>query len=127
MSSRLLRVAGYGALCVWCSLASVLAEEPRAKIPDKLVVLTFDDGNASDLSTVAPILKDHGFGATFFITSGWLEREKRLGWPGVVKLQEAGFEIGCHTTTHPNLLGLSAEQIRKEIADFDQELSLIHI
>ena len=35
------------------------------KISDGLVVLTFDDGNKSDLDFVAPILKSFQFGATF--------------------------------------------------------------
>lgn len=89
-------------------------------IPDKLVVLTFDDGNLSDLQTVAPILKAHGFNATFFITVHWLNREKRLDWKGVKSLQDQGFEIGNHTTSHPNLLNLSDEDILKELTGFDE-------
>lgn len=34
-------------------------------VPDKLVVLTFDDSVASQATYVAPLLKKHGFGATF--------------------------------------------------------------
>ena len=104
--------------------ASFLSAAPSKKllpIPDKLVVLTFDDGNVSDLTTVAPILKDHGFGATFFITSGWLGGDKRLDWAGVLKLQEAGFEIGNHTVSHPNLLRLSKEEIHRQIEAFDRD------
>jgi len=106
---------------LWCvvltDVTPAIAAEP---IPDKLVVLTFDDGNTSDLRTVAPILKQHGFGATFFITSGWIGNNDRLTWSDVKQLQQSGFEIGCHTVTHPNLLRLSVEQIRREIADFDR-------
>ena len=39
-------------------------------IPNGLVVLTFDDGNKSDFTYVAPLLKQYGFGATFYITEG---------------------------------------------------------
>jgi peptidoglycan/xylan/chitin deacetylase (PgdA/CDA1 family) len=39
-------------------------------IPDKLVVLTFDDCNKSDRSFVAAEVKKYGFGATFFVTEG---------------------------------------------------------
>ena len=39
-------------------------------IPNRLVVLTFDDGNRSDHEFVAPLLERYGFGATFFITEG---------------------------------------------------------
>ena len=35
------------------------------------VVLTFDDSVASQATFVAPLLKEHGFGATFFITEGF--------------------------------------------------------
>jgi peptidoglycan/xylan/chitin deacetylase (PgdA/CDA1 family) len=39
----------------------------KKPIPDKLVVLTFDDATASQYSVVAPLLKEFGFGATFFV------------------------------------------------------------
>ena len=41
---------------------------PKLPIPDRLVVLTFDDGSISNAVFVAPLLKRLGFGATFFIT-----------------------------------------------------------
>ncbi len=107
-------------LCVAVSRAASDQKRPLLPIPDKLVVLTFDDGNASDYTTVAPTLEKHGFGATFYVTSGWVGRDERLTWPQVAALHEAGFEIGCHTTTHPNLLDLSEEQIEKQIADFER-------
>ena len=44
----------------------------RKPIPDKLVVLTFDDGSISQLRNAGPLLKELGFGATFFITEGKL-------------------------------------------------------
>jgi len=47
---------------------SVVAKEP---MPEKLVVLTFDDSVASHYSVVRPILKRHEFGATFFVTEGF--------------------------------------------------------
>jgi hypothetical protein len=51
-------------LCVlWARAAGAL--EP---IPDRLVVLTFDDAVKSHHSVVRPILKQYGFGATFFVT-----------------------------------------------------------
>ncbi|MFB3041973.1 MAG: polysaccharide deacetylase family protein, partial [Candidatus Poribacteria bacterium] len=39
-------------------------------IPDRLVVLTFDDGCKSQATFVGPLLKHCGFGATFYITEG---------------------------------------------------------
>lgn len=91
-------------------------------IPDKLIVLTFDDGNVSDRTIVAPILKKHGFGATFYVTAGWVGRSGRLTWQQVRELDEMGFEIGNHSTTHPNMLHISEEEIRNQIAGFDRAL-----
>ena len=39
----------------------------RKPIPDKLVVLTFDDGPASGYTVVAPILKSFGFNGSFYV------------------------------------------------------------
>ena len=38
----------------------------QASVPARVVVLTFDDAIASHSRLVRPILKQYGFGATFF-------------------------------------------------------------
>ena len=38
-----------------------------AVLPEKVVVLTFDDAVISQYTYVAKLLKDYGFGATFFV------------------------------------------------------------
>ena len=40
-------------------------------IPDRLVVLTFDDSAKSHYTVARPILLKYKFGATFFITEGF--------------------------------------------------------
>ncbi len=73
-------------------------------IPDKTVVLTFDDAVKSHLTVVAPILKEHGFGATFFITECWMsDTENFLSWEDVGELHKMGFEIGNHTWNHAGM------------------------
>ena len=47
---------------------SAVALEP---IPEKLVVLTFDDSVKSHFTVVRPVLSKYGFGATFFVTEGF--------------------------------------------------------
>ena len=39
----------------------------KKKIPDKLVVLTFDDAPVTQFTNATPLLKKYGFGATFFV------------------------------------------------------------
>jgi hypothetical protein len=53
-------------------LAPVAGGAVTAPVPDKLVVLTFDDAVKSHRTFVAPLLKDLGFGATFFVTHTWM-------------------------------------------------------
>ena len=72
-------------------------------IPDKLVVLTFDDSKASHYTVVRPLLKKYGFGATFFITEGFTFRTNKddyLTWEQIAELHRDGFEIGNHTGDH---------------------------
>jgi peptidoglycan/xylan/chitin deacetylase (PgdA/CDA1 family) len=90
--------------------------------PSNGVVLTFDDGCETDLLTAAPILKDAGFNATFYITTGFLGSRGYL-LPGQVReLSDAGFEIGCHSMTHPYLDELGSNDLRRELLDAKAQL-----
>ena len=89
------------------------------------VVITFDDGCASDLLIAAPLLKQAGFGATFYITLGFLGRPNYMVPAQVWELRDAGFDIGCHSLTHPYLSDLSTSELQHEIADAKVELEQI--
>lgn len=82
------------------------------EIPDKLVVLTFDDSYRDQYEIALPILKELGFGATFMITE--LEEEQTpqgrqapfsdksvyMDWEQIKDLDVQGFEIGNHSLHH---------------------------
>ena len=88
-------------------------------VPDGLVLLTFDDANHSDLANVAPLLLQHGFGATFFVSEGLGFAEGKPGefmnWEQIRQLHDLGFEIGNHTRSHLDTTQLTAEEVRAEI------------
>jgi peptidoglycan/xylan/chitin deacetylase (PgdA/CDA1 family) len=89
---------------------SALALEP---IPDKLVVLTFDDSAKSHYTAVRPVLKRYGFGATFFVTEGFdfpTNKNDYMTWQEIAELHHDGFEIGNHTRDH---LGITKENVAK--------------
>ncbi len=68
---------------------------------EKIVVLTFDDALKSHRTLVAPLLKEKGFGATFFITHCWMEDTLNfMNWNDVADIHQMGFEIGNHSWTH---------------------------
>ena len=114
------------ALCgvvVSATASGARAKEKPLPIPDKLVVLTFDDGNRSDITRVAPLLKRYGFGGTFFITEGvGFTKDKKafLTWDEVRKLHRMGFEIGNHTRSHPDVTRLSTEQLAAEVEHIER-------
>ena len=78
----------------------------RKPIPDKLIVLTFDDACRSHATFVGPLLRKYGFGATFYITrfgNPALDPEKYMSWQEIKGLEDAGFEIGNHTWSHSQI------------------------
>ena len=86
--------------CSFLFATLVAALEP---IPDRLVVLTFDDSVKSHYTVARPILKKYGFGATFFITEGFTFKKNKkdyMTWEEIRELHRAGFEIGNHTRDH---------------------------
>ncbi len=87
-------------------------------VPDKLVVLTFDDSVASQANYVAPLLKKHGFGATFFITEGFeflIDKKNYMTWEQIKALHDQGFEIGNHTRKHAGVTKQKPEQLAADV------------
>jgi autotransporter-associated beta strand protein len=75
----------------------------RKPIPDKLIVLTFDDGCASGYTVVAPILKPLGFGGSFYVCdfdSFKTRKDWYLTYRQMQAMEADGFEIGNHTVGH---------------------------
>ncbi|MGD9854713.1 MAG: polysaccharide deacetylase family protein [Planctomycetaceae bacterium] len=97
----------------------VVALEP---IPDKLVVLTFDDSVRSHYTVVRQILLDYGFGATFFITEGFdfpTNKQDYMTWEQIAELHRDGFEIGNHSRDHQ---GMS----EKAVPEYAEQLEAIN-
>ncbi|MBV9482705.1 MAG: polysaccharide deacetylase family protein [Acidobacteria bacterium] len=86
------------------------------------IALTFDDGSETDLLAAAPILEELGFGATFFITSGFLNSAGHLSSRQLRQLADRGFEVGCHSMTHSYLPRLDASGLRREMVDAKRQI-----
>ena len=84
-------------------------------LPDKPVVLTFDDGYRDFYTTALPILQEYALASTMYLitdgigaTSRWLARagdpnRPIMTWDEVIAIRTSGVEIGAHTHTHPHL------------------------
>ena len=85
----------------------------------KQVILTFDDRVASQLEAVA-LLKEYGFGATFYINRFEEKRPEAEERPLMTaaelrQLAGAGFELGNHSVNHPDFSTLDDAEIEREI------------
>lgn len=89
------------------------------------VCITFDDGCETDLIAAAPVLREFGFHATFYITSGFLGTPGYLNAEQLRELDSLGFEIGCHSMTHPYLSDLPEPELKREILDAKLQIEQI--
>jgi peptidoglycan/xylan/chitin deacetylase (PgdA/CDA1 family) len=99
--------------------------QPVSGASSHSVVITFDDGAETDLIAAAPVLEDACFGATFYITTGFLGKPGYLNHSQVRELADIGFDIGCHSATHPYLSDLPDGQLKAEILDPKLQLEQI--
>ncbi len=112
-----LRDAGFTAVTAG-ALAKILADG-AGELPERPVVLTFDDGYADFHSRALPLLKQYGHTATLFQTTGWVDTmlgsRRMLNWCELSEIAEAGIEIGAHSQGHPEFDRLSDDKLRDEL------------
>src|SRR5437899_4904157 len=97
---------------------------------ERLVVLTFDDAVKTQRTLVAPLLKELGFGATFFVTHRWMVDDPKnyLTWPEIAEIHQMGFEIGNHSWTHPAFVfPRDAGRLAAELALVEHELGKVGV
>lgn len=80
------------------------------------VALTFDDGDLSCQTTVAPILERFGFRGEFFVVSRWVGRPGFMTKEHLRDLVRRGHRVNSHSQTHPKLNTLDSPAIENEVA-----------
>jgi peptidoglycan/xylan/chitin deacetylase (PgdA/CDA1 family) len=116
-----LRDAGFTSVTAG-SLSACLADD-MGKLPQRLVVLTFDDGYKDFYDEALPMLDQHGFTGTLFMTSGFIaeagsqqnQARPMLSWSQLAEAAGAGIEIGAHSSTHPQLDQLPEKLLSEEL------------
>ena len=103
-------------------LSTVMAD--AGQLPDRAVVLTFDDGYEDFHSRAMPLLERYGFTATVFVTTGWVQDAgpsagrrpgRMLSWSQIAEAADAGIEVGAHSCQHPQLDQLPEKLLREEL------------
>ncbi len=97
------------------------------KLPERPVLLTFDDGFADFYTEALPVLKRYGFVATLYVVTGyingtsrWLHHEGEadrpmLTWDQLREISASGIECGGHSHSHPQLDTLTPAEVSCEI------------
>ncbi len=82
-------------------------------LPNRPVVITFDDGNLDVYQNAFPVMKSLGMVGTVYIVTQSLDDPRYMGVDVLTEMIQAGWEVGSHTRTHSDLskseLGLKEE------------------
>lgn len=112
-----------------------LARKGLTSLPEKPVVLTFDDGGLDNYWVAFPILRTYGFTATFFVVTGKVGAAGHMDWEDLRTMADAGMSIESHTVSHPadlrtlddsrlaQELGTSRKTIAEHLGTFPESLS----
>jgi peptidoglycan/xylan/chitin deacetylase (PgdA/CDA1 family) len=109
---------------------SISLGELRNLILDKKNVaakfaITFDDGYEDNFYHAYPVLKKYGFRATVFVHTAAVGKSfsyprmpaaRMMDWEQLKAIGDV-FEIGSHSVNHPDLSGLTPEEIKRELQD----------
>lgn len=116
-----LRARGYQTV----SLREVIAfQENRGRLPEKPVMISFDDGFVNTLELACPLLKKYEYKAVFFIPSSGIGKtnfwdktgEPLMSAEQLKSLDPGLIEIALHSLDHGNYKHMALEQIKADIS-----------
>jgi peptidoglycan/xylan/chitin deacetylase (PgdA/CDA1 family) len=94
----------------------------KAAMPEKPILLTFDDNSNDFYPYVYPILRKYEMKATQFTVSNWVNGSWNMTSSEILTVMENGVDIQNHTVTHPFLANLSKEEQYVEIQNATEAL-----
>ncbi|MDD3531536.1 MAG: polysaccharide deacetylase family protein [Candidatus Pacebacteria bacterium] len=96
----------------------------EAALPDKPIIISFDDGWSNQFHYAFPLLKKHRYTAAFFVFTNPIGSNKNfITWDELREMRDAGMTIGSHSRSHPYLTTLSdPTKLWNEIAGSKERL-----
>lgn len=85
-------------------------------LPEKPIILTFDDGYKSMYEKVFPLLLARKMQGTFFLYPSKFDTSNGLTPQMVKEMAQKGMEIGSHTLNHVDLTKVKLDQQKKELS-----------
>ena len=117
-----LREQGYESITLEQLLRNLVLGEP---LPERPIIITFDDGYADNYANAFPLLAKYGFGGTFFVVTELAERasagmtapdgtvyaDDYMTWGQMQEMQAAGMDIQCHARVHEDLTDMDDDRL----------------
>lgn len=99
------------------------ARRGEVAMPDRPLVVTFDDGYADFLDGAAPALDDYGIRATLYVTTAAVGETRRgtilgrpvLTWSELRRVAGLGVEVGAHSHDHAQLDLLAPHEVARQV------------
>jgi len=86
----------------------------RGRLPERPIVVTFDDGYRSIATNAAPELRAHRWPGVLDLDASNIDAAEGFGEDRIAQLLRAGWELNSHTLTHPDLTTLDIDSLRRE-------------
>jgi len=102
--------------------STINLDELFTKREARKFIITFDDGYKDIIENALPILQKFQYSATVFVIVNDVGKTRYLTWDDLVALKNAGWSIGSHTLSHPNLTNASLDKASKEIFQSKSQL-----
>jgi peptidoglycan/xylan/chitin deacetylase (PgdA/CDA1 family) len=110
---RYLHAKGFQTL----GIAEFERDVAEGRMPERAVLITFDDGYGDQFRYAFPILERFGDRAIFFVNTGDVGRTRHLTWDEIDVMHWAGMSIECHGVDHVDLASLDATAQAYQIDD----------
>ncbi|TES91551.1 MAG: polysaccharide deacetylase family protein [Candidatus Cloacimonadota bacterium] len=106
---------------------ATLSDSLKDKDSGRKVVITFDDAYKDLINNAFSIMQEFSFKATVFVVTDFVGKKNlwdvnfgfrkflHMDWSDLRYLCSAGFEIGSHTQSHPDLTKISLKKVRGEL------------
>lgn len=94
----------------------------NSPIPNKSIVITFDDGYMDNYYNAFPILKDFNMVATIFCITSALDGNYYLSKEAINEMSSYGIDIQSHTVNHPNLDKMTYDEQLTELKESKKSL-----
>ena len=91
------------------------ARKGKQELPEKPIILSFDDGYEDNYRVILPMLEERGMKAVFYVVTNDIGLPGYMTWDNLFDMERRGMEIGSHTANHIPLTELPPEKQRDEL------------